>query len=58
MELFKTLSPAETAEFRRWARANYQPFEPISGCWHPVIQQECCAINTEAGDRFETGGLS
>lgn len=48
MQLFRTLSDAETTEFQQWARDNYTPFSPINGCWHPVIQRECCRINTAA----------
>jgi hypothetical protein len=43
--LFRELSEAEIAEFRQWARNNYKVGEPISGLWHPIIQQECVAMN-------------
>jgi hypothetical protein len=43
--LFRVLDDEETAEFRQWARANYQPLTPISGYWHPVIQDECRRMN-------------
>jgi hypothetical protein len=49
MALFRTLDPAEEAKFRQWARENYTPFSPIDGIWHPLIQDECRTINTEAG---------
>lgn len=52
MDLFLTLSPQDAAAYRLWARENYQPFEPISGCWHPVVQAECVAINSAAAARF------
>ncbi len=41
------MSPAEQQSFKDWARANYIPFEPISGLWHPIIQAECTLINQE-----------
>jgi hypothetical protein len=47
--LFRDLDRREEQEFRDWARENYTPFEPISGIWHPVVQDECRQINTEAG---------
>lgn len=56
MQLFRDLPPAEIAEFRSWARANYQPLTPISGIWHPVIQDECRKINQEAGQVFGLAG--
>jgi hypothetical protein len=49
MQLFRTLDPDEEAEFRAWARTNYDPLSPINGVWHPVIQDECRKINAEAG---------
>lgn len=44
---FRTLSPSETRHFRQWARDNYEAFSEICGVWHPVVQAECVAINTE-----------
>ena len=49
MSLFKNLSEKEENSFRQWARENYKPFEPISGVWHPVVQDECTKINREKG---------
>lgn len=49
MGLFRDLSDKEEAEFRQWARENYHPNEPISGIWHPVVQDECARINSERG---------
>jgi hypothetical protein len=46
------MSPAEQQSFKDWARANYTPFEPISGTWHPIVQAECTLINQEAEVRF------
>ena len=49
MPLFKTLSPAEEAEYRASARERYTPFEEISGVWHPIYQDECVKMNAEKG---------
>lgn len=48
MKLFRDLDQQETASFRQWARDNYEPFSPINGCWHPIIQDECRVMNEEA----------
>jgi hypothetical protein len=37
----------EQQAFKDWARNNYEPFSPISGVWHPIIQRECTIINEE-----------
>jgi len=47
MDLFLKLDDDQETEFRQWARDNYVPLEPISGVWHPVIQDECSKINSE-----------
>ena len=47
MKLFRELSKEEEEAFRKWARENYEPLEPISGVWHPVVQDECRRINQE-----------
>ena len=52
MQLFRSLPADEEASFRQWAQDNYQPLTPINGTWHPVIQDECCRINQEAGNSF------
>jgi hypothetical protein len=52
--MFSLFIPASgmTAEqqqtFKDWARSNYQPFSPISGAWHPIVQRECTIMNEEA----------
>lgn len=46
---FRTLTPAETAKFRQWARDNYVPNSPIDGVWHPAVQAECVQINQHVG---------
>ena len=48
MKLFKDLTDKEVAEFKDWARKQYKPFTEIKGIWHPVIQEECANMNTEA----------
>ena len=55
MQLFRKLDAAQEAEFRQWARANYQPLSEISGVWHPVVQDECARINAEAGENVDLG---
>jgi hypothetical protein len=47
MSLFKRLSAAEEADYRRWAREHYRPLDPIDGTWHPVVQDECRLINEQ-----------
>lgn len=44
---FKQLDSEEEKSFRQWARDNYKVGEPISGVWHPAVQDECVKINTE-----------
>lgn len=51
MKLFRDLDETEERAFRQWARDNYTPFSPISGVWHPVIQDECRLINEEEGSK-------
>ena len=48
MKMFRDLQPHEEAPFRQWARENYQALTPISGVWHPVVQDECRRINETA----------
>ena len=47
--LFRDLTEKEEHYFREWARDNYVPFNPISGVWHPVVQDECRRMNEEEG---------
>lgn len=47
MKLFRDLTLGEEEDFRKWARENYVPGEPISKIWHPVVQDECHRINKE-----------
>ena len=46
---FRPLTPSEEAMFRKWARDNYEALTPITGVWHPVVQDECAKINAERG---------
>jgi hypothetical protein len=52
--LFRQLNEEEEARFRLWARDTYTPFEPISGVWHPCVQDECRKMNEEQGSKFAT----
>jgi len=45
MNMFKKLNTTEKAKFESWADDNYVPLTPISGTWHPVIQNRCAVIN-------------
>ncbi len=45
--LFKSLTDEEEKQYREWVRINYKKFDPIKGNWHPVVQEECVAINKE-----------
>jgi hypothetical protein len=49
MKIFRNLSEAEQASFRKWAREHYKVFSPISGVWHPIVQDECVKMNKETG---------
>ena len=42
---FRDLSDDEVHEFRSWAQENYEPGEPISSIWHPVVRKECRLMN-------------
>lgn len=50
MKMFRTFTPQEEADARKWARENYQPLSEIKGVWHPVVQDECVKINLEKAD--------
>ena len=43
--MFKKLTAEEEISCREWAHDNYTLLEPISGCWHPVVQDECRKMN-------------
>ncbi len=57
MDVFRKLSVSEEAEFRKWARENYRLGEPISGIWHPAVQDECAKMNAGAKLDVRTGDL-
>lgn len=44
---FRTLDSSEEAEFRQWARENYEPLSKINTVYHPSVQDECTKINIE-----------
>jgi hypothetical protein len=50
---FRKLDPKEEESFRQWAHANYVPFSPILGIYHPVVQEECVKINKEKAGYVE-----
>ena len=45
--MFRELTVSEACEFRSWARDNYKLGSPISGIWHPIVQDECARMNRE-----------
>ena len=56
MDLFRNdITEDEKETFRRWARENYKPFDPIIGVWHPIVQAECVKMNEEAGKVYLKG---
>jgi hypothetical protein len=58
MKLFRELSKDEEESFREWARVNYEPFTPINGVWHPVVQDECQKINSTADFHLDDIGFA
>jgi hypothetical protein len=58
MKLFRDLNHDDTIQFQKWARTHYEPFSPIDGAWHPVIQAECAKINAEKGENVSVVGMS
>jgi hypothetical protein len=48
MMMFRKLSVEEETEFRLWARQNYESGTPIDAGHHPVVQEECVAMNRES----------
>jgi hypothetical protein len=45
--IYRDLSPEEVVSFRKWARDNFEPGEPIDPAWHPVVRQECLEMVAE-----------
>ena len=46
LKLYKVVDTEEEREvYRQWARDNYEPFTPIDGVWHWLVQEECIKIN-------------
>lgn len=57
MDLFRTLSEKEVAEFKQSARDTYVPFSTISSVWHPEYCKECAIINLENHNNGKTKQL-
>lgn len=49
--LFKTVTPEEEPEYRRWARDNWKPGDAINPVWHPIVRDEIGAIEEELAAR-------
>jgi len=47
MELHRILSPAEEADFRKWARENHKIGTAINETWHPVVIHEIGVMTLE-----------
>jgi hypothetical protein len=45
--LFRDLDDEEIADFKQYARDNYNIGDDIKGIWHPVVQRECTLMNEE-----------
>jgi hypothetical protein len=56
MRIYRELTEEEEKEFRKWARDNYEVFNSIDGCWHPVVQEECVKMNKERGEMNKEKG--
>ena len=42
LEVFRELTVKEEAEFRKWARDNFNPHnEIVNSVWHPIVRDEC-----------------
>jgi hypothetical protein len=48
---FRDLSPDQRLVYRKWARDNYIPGEPVKDVWHPVVRDECNHMNAERNCR-------
>lgn len=46
--MFRPLTATDAERFRRWARENYTPGEPVSSSWHPEVRAECERMNAES----------
>ena len=51
--MFRELTDVEKGCFKDWARKNYEPFAPIQGIWHTIVQSECVLINEEKSLHME-----
>lgn len=52
-KLFRDLNKSEEAEFRRWARENWEVGQDIKSFWHPVVQNECLLMEEEEKQKEE-----
>ena len=51
--LFKNLDANDVADYKKWARDNYELGTLISEVWHPVVQDECAVMNDEALEKLQ-----
>jgi hypothetical protein len=53
----KAVTPIEESKYRAWAQDHYKPLGPISKHWHPIVKDECCAINMAQAKEVVEEGL-
>jgi hypothetical protein len=46
--LYRELTASEKKDFRRWARENHKPGDPINETWHPIVISECAIMDAES----------
>jgi len=49
--MFRDLGEKEIAEFRQWARANYNADVDPSPLWHPIVRDEWSKIKAASFSR-------
>ena len=47
MNLHRILTPAEEADFRKWARESHKLGDDINTAWHPVVIHEIGVMTLE-----------
>ena len=47
-EFFRVLDPTEEAQFRQWARDNFDPTQAADPCWHPIVRKEWGKLKEES----------
>ena len=52
-EEFLELSPNQEEAFRKWARENYKPLNPIKEVWHSSVRDECEKMDQEFKITYE-----